>query len=214
VTIKAPLNPNQPAIYQWPGAILFSPTTGLLTEGCCFFHAGSAKTIILDHVHRLHQKICSGQSSLYNSNIIVLLTCCGDVVHAFLGSMLAAAPVCHRVGQNTVGEVFDSSFPILQFFWHTSYTTTTTTVLCPFFQDHPGEPEPEENFWTLWCKGRLTDVDTPTIWQGVTPSRLSSKHCPPPPPPMFFLQARCLSFRPTNSVEALKACTPATVVRK
>ena len=116
MTIKAPLNPNQPAIYQWPGAILFSPTTGLLTEGCCFFHACSAKTIILDHVHRLHQKICSGQSSLYNSNIIVLLTCCGDVVHAFLGSMLAAAPVCHRVGQNTVGEVFDSSFPILQFF--------------------------------------------------------------------------------------------------
>jgi len=25
------------------------------------------------------------------------------------------------------------------------------------FQDHPDEPVPEENFWTLWCKGRLTD---------------------------------------------------------
>ena len=22
-----------------------------------------------------------------------------------------------------------------------------------FFRDHPGEPVPEENFWTLWCKG-------------------------------------------------------------
>jgi len=36
----------------------------------------------------------------------------------------------------------------------------TTTVLRPFFQDHPGEPVPEENFWTLWCKGRLTEADT------------------------------------------------------
>ena len=30
----------------------------------------------------------------------------------------------------------------------------------PFFRDHPGEPVPEENFWTLWCKGRLTEADT------------------------------------------------------
>jgi len=35
----------------------------------------------------------------------------------------------------------------------------TTTVLRPFFQDHPGEPVPEENFWILWCKGRLTEAD-------------------------------------------------------
>jgi len=32
----------------------------------------------------------------------------------------------------------------------------TTTVLRPFFRDHLGKPVPEENFWTLWCKGRLT----------------------------------------------------------
>jgi len=25
----------------------------------------------------------------------------------------------------------------------------TTTVLQPFFRDHPGDPVPEENFWTL-----------------------------------------------------------------
>jgi len=37
---------------------------------------------------------------------------------------------------------------------------TTTTVLLPFFRDHPGEPVPEENFWTLWCKGRLTGRHT------------------------------------------------------
>jgi len=58
-------------------------------------------------------------------------------------------------------------------FYHglsTTTTTTTTTVLWPFFQDHPGEPVPEKNFWTLWCKRRLTEADTPTIWLGATPS--------------------------------------------
>jgi len=34
------------------------------------------------------------------------------------------------------------------------------------FRDHPGEPVPEENFWTLWCKRRLTEADTPTIRLG------------------------------------------------
>jgi len=36
-----------------------------------------------------------------------------------------------------------------------TYTHTLRTVLRPFFPDHLGEPMPEENFWTLWCKGRL-----------------------------------------------------------
>jgi len=44
--------------------------------------------------------------------------------------------------------------------------------LRPFFRDHPGEPVAEENFWTLWCKGRLTEADTLTIRMGVTPSGL------------------------------------------
>jgi len=41
-------------------------------------------------------------------------------------------------------------------------THTHTTILRPFFQEHPGEPVPEENFWTLWCKGKLTEADTPS----------------------------------------------------
>jgi len=53
------------------------------------------------------------------------------------------------------------------------YHTTTTTVLRPFFRDHPGELVPEENFWTLWCKGRLTEADTPTIRLGATTSVLT-----------------------------------------
>jgi len=62
-------------------------------------------------------------------------------------------------------------------------TTThhTTTVLRPFFQDHPGEPVPEDNFWTLWCKGRLTAADTPTIRLGATLSGLTSAHLHHPP---------------------------------
>jgi len=52
----------------------------------------------------------------------------------------------------------------------------TTTVLRPFFRDHPGEPVPEENFWTLWCKGRLTEADTLTIQMGTTPSGLTMAH--------------------------------------
>ena len=81
-------------------------------------------------------------------------------------------------------------------------TTTTTTVLRPFFRDHPVEPVPEENFWTLWCKGRLTEADTPTIRLGATPSGLTSAHLHHP---HVFLRAGCPSFRPTNSVKALKA---------
>jgi len=77
----------------------------------------------------------------------------------------------------------------------------TTTVLRPFFRDHPGEPVPEENFWTLWCKGRQTEADTLTIRLHATPSRLTSAHLHHP----HFLQARCPSCHPTNSVKALKA---------
>ena len=57
---------------------------------------------------------------------------------------------------------------------------------------------PEENFWTSWCKGRLTEADTPTIQLGATPSGLTSAHLHHP---TCFLQAGC----PSNSVKALKA---------
>jgi len=80
---------------------------------------------------------------------------------------------------------------------------TTTTVLRPFFRDHPGEPVPEENFWSLWCKGRLTEADTLTIRLGATPSGLTSAHLLHSP--HIFLQAGCPSCRPTNSIKALKA---------
>jgi len=52
------------------------------------------------------------------------------------------------------------------------------------FRDHPGAPVPEKNFWTLWCKGRLTEADTPTIQLGATPSGPTSAHLHHPP--IFF----------------------------
>jgi len=53
----------------------------------------------------------------------------------------------------------------------------TTTILQPFFRDHPGEPVPEENFWTLWCKGRLTEADTD---QPAGRHSIRTNQCPPP----------------------------------
>jgi len=87
------------------------------------------------------------------------------------------------------------------FFTHT-HTHTHKTILLPFFRDHPGEPVPEENFWTLWCKERLTEADTLTIRLGATPSILTSAHLHHP---SIFLWAGCPSCHPTNSVKALKA---------
>ena len=40
-----------------------------------------------------------------------------------------------------------------------------TTTSQPFYGPFP-ELVPEENLWTLWCKGRLTEADTSTIRLG------------------------------------------------
>jgi len=46
----------------------------------------------------------------------------------------------------------------------------------------------EENFWTLWCKGRLTEADTPTIQMGATPSQLTSANLHHPP---YYFTGQC-----------------------
>jgi len=75
--------------------------------------------------------------------------------------------------------------------------TTTTTVLRPFFRDHLGELVPEENFWTLWCKGRLTEADTQTIRLSATPSGLTSAHLHHPP--IFYRPDALPAAQPTVS---------------
>ena len=87
-----------------------------------------------------------------------------------------------------------SSWLFVSYFLLDFFTTTTTTVLRPFFRDHPGELVPEENFWTLWHKGRLTEADTPTIQLGATPSGLTSAHLHHPP---IFFTGR-MPFLPPN----------------
>jgi len=75
----------------------------------------------------------------------------------------------------------------------------TTTILWHFFWDHPGQPAPEENFWTLWCKGRLTEADTLTIQLGATPSRLTSAYLHHPP---IFFTDRMLFLPPNQQCQS------------
>ena len=82
----------------------------------------------------------------------------------------------------------------------------TITVLRPFFRDHPGETVPEENFWTLWCKGRLTEANTPPPGRhSIRTKQWYHLHHPP-----FFYRPDALSA--TNSVKALKA-TSTTIAK-
>ena len=71
-----------------------------------------------------------------------------------------------------------------------TYIATTPSYHNHFTTLFPGPPGwwvSQQNFWTLWCKGRLTEADTPTIQLGATPSGLSSAHVHHPP----FLQYLC-----------------------
>jgi len=98
----------------------------------------------------------------------------------------------------------ESAF-LKQLYWISLNLTTITTpqpFYGPFSRDHPGEPVPEENFWTLCCKGRLkeTHTDHPAGCHSIR-----TNQCPPPPSPPFLQVGWCLCCRPTNSVKALKA---------
>jgi len=75
-----------------------------------------------------------------------------------------------------------------------SLGSTNHNHFTALFRNHPGEPVPEENFWTLWRKGRLTEADTPTIQLGATPSGLTSAHLHYPP--IFF--TGWMPFLPPN----------------
>jgi len=85
-----------------------------------------------------------------------------------------------------------SNFTVVANTYHCHHTTT---VLRPFFRDHPGEPVPEENSWAFWCKGRLTEAHTLTTRLGATPSLLTSAYLHHPP---FF----------TGWLDALPATQP------
>jgi len=62
---------------------------------------------------------------------------------------------------------------------------STTLVVLPFFWDHPGEPVPEDDFWTDFIvQGKInrdSHIDHPA---GCHSSR--TNQCPPPPSPHIF----------------------------
>jgi len=92
----------------------------------------------------------------------------------------------------------------------------TTSVLRPIFRDHPGESVPEENFWTLSCKARLTEADTPTIWLSATPAGLTSAHLHHPPyftgrMPILRPNQQCQSTEGMSIVQFYTGCTQALV---
>jgi len=68
----------------------------------------------------------------------------------------------------------------------------------PFYGPYSGTTRvsrcQKRNFWTLWCKGRLTEADTPTIRMGATPSGLCSAHLLHPP----FFTGRMPFLRPNQ----------------
>jgi len=70
------------------------------------------------------------------------------------------------------------------------------------FLGPPGELVPEENFWTLWWKGRLTEVATSTIRLGTTPSGLTSAHLHHPP---IFFTGRMPFLPPNQQRQSTKA---------
>jgi len=78
-----------------------------------------------------------------------------------------------------------------QFIYTTNTNTTTiTTILRPFFRDHPREPVPEENLWTGKInRGRHTN-------HPVGHHSIRTKQCPRPSSPPFFT-GRML-FLPSN----------------
>jgi len=67
--------------------------------------------------------------------------------------------------------------------YHLSYQNCITIVLWPLFGDHPAEPVPEENFWTL-VQGKINiGKDTDHL---AGSHSIQTNQCPPPPSPSLF----------------------------
>jgi len=64
--------------------------------------------------------------------------------------------------------------------YHTITTTAPQPFYGPFSGTTRGEPVPEENFWILWCKGRLTEADKD---HPAGHHSIRTNQCPPPPSP-------------------------------
>jgi len=77
-----------------------------------------------------------------------------------------------------------------------------TTVLRPFFWDHPGEPVPE-NFWTM-VQGKINRGRHTDHRLDATPSGLTSSHLHHPP--IFYRPDALPAAQPTASKHWRRQC--------
>jgi len=97
---------------------------------------------------------------------------CSEVIEKRLLSPSAAATTTTHLKDNPDEQESEKNICSLTSCLCGSYTTPHHNHFTTIFPDHPGEPVPQENF----CKGRLTEADTPTIQMDATPSGLTSAH--------------------------------------
>jgi len=86
------------------------------------------------------------------------------------------ASLIHKWNKSFCSKIIVQTQTKIQLLYRPNQPPSQPSYGTSFFRNHPGEPVPEENFWTLWCKGRLTEADTSTIRLGATPSGLNSAH--------------------------------------
>ena len=82
----------------------------------------------------------------------------------------------HLVTNGNTQLTVENQFGLLWYYHHPSqpfYGPSSVTIRVSRCQNR--------NFWTLRCKGRLTEANTPTIRLGATPSGLTSAHLHHPP---------------------------------
>ena len=90
----------------------------------------------------------------------------------------------------------------IMFAWLHNHTHNRFTALFPGPPGWAGARR--ENFWTLWCKGKLTEADTLTIRLGTT---IRTNQCPPPPSrPIFFYGPDALLAAQTTVSKHWRQC--------
>jgi len=107
----------------------------------------------------------------------------------------AQVQCCQLTLQSLACQRLTRHFPPSSFTHHLH--TVTTTVLHSFSRTTWVRQCQKRNFWTSWCKGRLTEADTLTIRLGATPSGLTSAHLHHPP--IFYRLDALPATQPTVS---------------
>jgi len=140
--------------------------------GCtCKYHRRQALWFFLRYQRYINHLLTYLLTYLLTSSIIQSLMLVNDGLEHYSNNGSAVVYTWRYEGVNQRSRLSISTTP------------HTTTVLRPFFRDHRGEPMPEENFWTLQCKGRSTR------WHTDHPAgrhSIRTNQCPPPPSPHIF----------------------------